>query len=65
MKLIAAIVEGARGEAVDLVRRDVASLGPPVEKPEREGQDEGPVRGFSFTLRNLDQSVGGHDVVEQ
>lgn len=61
-ELIEAIAKGAQDEAVDLVRADVASLGPQVEQTEQEDGDMVPVSGFTITHRHLDQPAGGYEV---
>lgn len=63
-ELIAAIAEGAQDAAVDLVRRDVASLGPPVEEPRREDRDEMAMRGFKVTTRRVEELSGGYEAAE-
>jgi DNA-binding GntR family transcriptional regulator len=63
-ELIAAIADGAQDAAVDLVRRDVASLGPPVEEPRRENEDEMAMRGFEVTTRRGEELSGGYEVAE-
>lgn len=58
-ELIAAIAEGAQEPAVDLVRRDVASLGPPAEEPRPEDRDEMMMRGFEVSTQRAEALSGG------
>lgn len=60
-ELIAAIATGAQDEALDLVRRDVASLGPTAEEPDRGDRDEVEMTGYTVVLRNMGQSSGGYE----
>jgi DNA-binding GntR family transcriptional regulator len=63
-KLIVAIVKSNRDAAVDLVRRDVASLGAPVEEPEPEERAAMQVRGFEVATGNVEEFSGGYAVAE-
>lgn len=61
-ELLTAIMEGDQSEAVDIVRRDVVSLRPPIEEPEQDDQDEVPIRSFAVHAAELAQSVGRFEV---
>jgi DNA-binding GntR family transcriptional regulator len=54
-ELIAAIASGDPREAMDLIRRDVTSLGPTAEEPDQA--DEVAMTGYGFVPRSMGQSV--------
>jgi|SRR5665213_482825 len=63
-EVIAALGATARDEAMDLIRRDVESLGPPTGDRERPAQVELRAESLEVRARNVEERREGYEVAE-